>query len=333
MTPTTQTRAHQPCPPLHHMAACSLLALSPLATLASSNDSVLAPSYAADAAYGVRDFAAASAAVNQAMQLLPTSASATGNSVSCPAGGSITYSMTTSSASASSAPLPIYTVQFQQCAVTSGIAVNGSLVKTVKSLVITPPSTSNGGVATTKESAVSQFNQITVSLPAGATSLNGSSETNTKSSRNLNTKATVNSVEHLISSGNAITLGTSHTFSERSSSYALGSGTDVTYTTTGTGSTTTQTSLSGKVNFTVYPYQLAQVGLVEQLNFALSFSDTLVYDASGNVNSGALKLVTPVNNAYLVTAGGAQLTVCLDMGNDGATDMCWGPFYSSALNQ
>jgi hypothetical protein len=336
MTSSISTNSHALHAQLHRLTACSVLVFTSFGAMASSaTDSAVAQSYAADAAYGMRDFTSASAAVNQAMQLLPTSASAvaSGTSVACPAGGSITYGMSTSSASAASAALPIYTVQFQQCALTGGIVINGSFVKSVISMVVTAPSASNGWVVTTTDDAISRFNQITVTLPAGSTTLNGSSETKSKSSRNLYTKATSNTVEHLISSGNAITLSTSHVFNERSSSYALTSGTDVTYSSMGIGGSTTQTSLSGKVNLTVYPYQLAQVGLIDQLSFALTFTDTLNFDASGIVNSGAFKLVTPVNNAYLVTAGGGQLTVCLDLGNDGATDMCWGPFACSAMTQ
>jgi hypothetical protein len=230
-------------------------------------------------------------------------------------------------------PLPVYTVQFQQCALLRSVIIDGGLVKTVTAQEAAPPNKTNNWTKVSNESAVHMFNQLSVTMPYGRLMVNGVSQTKSQSSRSPYTKLNSQVDEYLIAAGNAITLSTDHTFNERSSAYALAAGTDIIFKASSHAGEKSAAALSGSANLVVYPYQLGQVGTVTALNIGVTFTNSLTFDPSGNVYSGAFKLVTPVNNAYLTTVSGGQATVCLDMHNDGTTDACWGPFSGADMAQ
>lgn len=313
-------------------AVAALLSGVSALSLASDTSSLTAQSYAADAAFSTGDFGTAYGAVAQAMQLMPAGTT-TPTSVPCPSGGSVNFSVAFSSASGSSTPLPIYTVQFNQCALSSAIVVNGNYTKTVTSQSTTAATKSNGWVMTTSEEASNSYNQISVSMPYGALLLAGNDTTKSLTTKGLLSKVNTSKVEHLITDPAGVSLSTSHTFSERASAYALMPTTDVTYATTSTAGVTGQTTVSGVVTLVVSPYMLAQVGQIPQLTFVMAFTDTVTFDPSGQVNNGAFSLITPASTRYVVTVGGGQFTVCVDKGNDGTVEGCFGPVPALTLNQ
>ena len=137
--------------------------------------------------------------------------------------------MTFASASGSSTPLPIYTVQFSQCAISSAIVINGNYTKKVNSLSTTTATKANGWVSSTTEEATNSYNQVSVTMPYGALVLAGSDTTKSFTTKGLVTKVNTSKVEHIITDPAGLSLTTSHTFSERSSAYALVPSTDVVY--------------------------------------------------------------------------------------------------------
>jgi len=304
-----------------------------LHAVAASNDGLIAQSFTADAAFSSAGFGSAYAAIAQAMQPIAVAAPTSASTTNCPFGGNITYSVAMTSASASSTALPIYTVQFNQCAISSAVSLQGSYIKTVTQLGSTAATKANGWVGTTQEEAQNRYDQVTVSLPAGTLLLTGSDETRSSTTRAVLTKVNTSKVEHFITDSAGVSLSTSHAFNDRASAYALVPMTDITYTTTSTAGATTQASVSGQATLAVSPYQLAQIGQVGPLTFVLKFVDTVNLEAGGALNSGAFTLLTPASTLYMVAIGGGQATVCVDKGNDGTTEACFGPFPAAGSAQ
>jgi hypothetical protein len=314
--------------------ARTALRASVLATLAlgaslaahadSTSDAALAKSYAADGLYAVQDFEQGMGYVSQAMALV--GGSGVNKNVACPMGGSVTFTATPDA-------LPVYTVAFQQCALLANVVVGGNVVKTTTNHVAVAPTMKNGWMASTTDDALNQFQAVTVSMPYGTLSLDGQSSSHSETTRNVLTKDTTSKVTHTIASPDAITLSTAHTFSERASAYALTAGTNVSYQTATAAGVTTGTTVSGQVLLTVYPYLLPQVGQIDQLNFKLLFNDSFSYDGNNVANSGNVTLVTPVNTAYKVTGASGQVSVCVDVLNDGTNEACFGPFPAASLDE
>lgn len=291
----------------------------------SSTDAALAQSYAADALYAVEDFGKAMGYVSQGMQLA-VGGDGVNKTVNCPAGGSVLFTAT-------AGDLPVYAVAFQQCALTKSVVLGGNLVKSTTSKTKVSASPKNNYVGTTTEDGLNQLQAISVSMPYGLLTLNGETTSHSVTKRDLVALTTDSTITYTIPTGDSVALVASHTFSERSSSYAINEGTQVSYEVKSMANAADVTTVSGMVSLSVYPYLLPQVGQVDLLNFQLIFDDTFSYDGTNVANTGNLTLVTPVNTAYKVKGSNGQVSVCIDLLNDGTNEACWGPFSAASMTQ
>jgi hypothetical protein len=220
----------------------------------------------------------------------------------CPGGGSATVSITGGTpASQLNGKLDageVYQVSFAACSGAAGMAqLDGTLAMTVQSA---SGDSANGALALSTTAT-----NLTLALPRGSATLNGSTE------RQYGVSTDSDGTMHLSSHFVAPSLTLATRYNARSSSFTL-SNADIVRTATLVGGTLQSSTINGSQT-------LSAVLPNASFSYSVATSGGVTYAADGTPVSGAWTVTLPRQVITIAVAGGIA-TIAVDYGKDGTID-------------
>ena len=281
----------------------------------------------ASGVYGSGDLMTAVGNVLQASSWLQTSQASAisganngSSQLSCPQGGNVSYGWTRTGQQTN------FTLQFNQCAMTTRNVLTGSFVQLTQysaPSTVCSSRTLSSCTVTATQTATNTFNGITSTMPYGAVALNGSATTkDTTVTSAAGGGTTTETTELTIPKGQNLGWTTSYVFSDRSGSLSF-TDTDLTRILVSSGGTKVSSSLTGHGTVVIDPYQHTA------FNLPLTFKGATQYDSTGAATSGQVSATLSPYTATL-TVVPYSATVCVTPVPDGSPgDGCFGIDWST----